>query len=85
MPYVTSVERRALRTGREEGREEGRRAGLLAGLEQILDLKFGEEGRRAFDDVGHIEDLSVLEAVMARLRTATTLDEIRALYQRSNA
>lgn len=49
MPHVTSVERIGIRKGMECGLERGRREGLLAGLEQILDLKFGEQGRRVYD------------------------------------
>jgi len=90
--YITSVERigmqRGLEQGREEGREEGRREGvalgrregLLTGLELAFELKFGEEGRRAFEEVRRIEDVATLDAIAARIRTATRVEEVRALY-----
>jgi len=80
MPYVTSVERIGIRKGMERGRREG----LLAGLELILELKFGEQGRLAYDDIRRVEDVAVLDAITARLHTATVLDDIRALYEGRN-
>lgn len=87
--YITSVERIGRAIGREEGREEGRREGvalgrregLLTGLELAFELKFGEEGRRAFDEIQRIEDLSVLDAIAERLKTATSVEDVQRLYR----
>ncbi len=84
MPYITSVEQigmqKGLEQGLEQGREQGLRQGLLIGLEQILELKFGAAGGRLFEELRHIDDVAVLQAVADRLRTATTLDEVRRSY-----
>ncbi len=89
MPSVVSYERLALedgeRKGREVGREEGlhlgERKGLLLGIEPLLSIKFGEAGEYAFEEIRQIEDVAVLEAIVQRLRTVTSLDDIRVLYQ----
>lgn len=42
MPYVTSVERRALKRGKEEGRQEGRQEGMFLITLRLIKRKFGE-------------------------------------------
>lgn len=37
MPYVTSIERRAIEQGREQGLEQGREQGAVAGQIQLLE------------------------------------------------
>ena len=73
MTYVSSSERIGLRKG------------LLTGLELALEFKFGDEGRRVADEIRQIRDLAVLEAVAERLRTAASVDEVRAVYQSPDA
>ncbi len=92
MPYITSVEQIGIQKGLEQGREQGReqgleqgreqglRQGLLIGLEQILALKFGADGGRLFEELRPIDDVAVLQAVADRLKTATTLNEVRRSY-----
>ncbi len=75
MTYITSVERIGL--------AKGLRQGLLTGLEQILELKFGTEGRPLFEEVKQIDDVALLEAVTERLKTARTPEEVRQVYARS--
>jgi len=97
MPYIPSYERiamedglkqglergveRGLERGLEQGLERGKRAGLLLGLQLALELKFGDEGQHAFTEVQLIEDVATLEVITRRLRTARSLDELRAIYQ----
>ncbi len=91
MPYITSIERMAIEEGLQEGRQEGlqeglqqgKRSGLLLGLELALDVKFGDASRTVVEEMQQIEDVTVLEAIAQRLRIATTVDEVRAIYQRS--
>ncbi len=73
MTYITSVERIGLRKG------------LLTGLELALEVKFGDEGRRVADEIRQIRDVAVLEAIAERLRTATSVDEVRAVYHSPEA
>jgi hypothetical protein len=79
MPYVTSVERRALERGRAEGRDETRREGLLDAIELGLDLKFGKKGLQLMSRMRKVNDLNVLQAVRGIIRTATDLVEIKQL------
>jgi hypothetical protein len=73
MTYITSVERL------------GRREGLLVGLEVALERAFGPAGRAVADELRQIEDDAVLAAVAERVRTATTVEEVRAVYRPPDA
>lgn len=69
MPYekqhVTLEKRRAAKWG------------LLKGIELALDLKFGSEGQRLMPEIGQIDDVEILEAILRSIKTATTLDDVR--------
>jgi len=69
-----------LQQGLQQGVRRGERQGLLAGIELGLELRFGSEGLRLVPEVYKIEDVDVLRAVHAGLRTAGTLDELRRIY-----
>jgi hypothetical protein len=85
MPYITSVERIGIRKGREQGRQEGMREGLLAAIELILEQKFGSEGSDLLPDISEIEDVEQLKAIIAGLQTVNTLEDVRQLYQPTDA
>ena len=73
MAYLTYPERR--------GRAEGRAEGLIEGIALVLRIKFGSAGEALLPEIQQITDLQVLEALMARLETAMTVDDVRALYE----
>ena len=73
MTYISSSERIGLRKG------------LLTGLEVALEVKFGDEGRHVADELREVRDVAVLEAVAERLRTAASVDEVRAVYRSPDA
>jgi hypothetical protein len=75
MPYITSVER--------IGIQKGIRQGLLKGIELGLRLKFGTEGLELLPEISELKDVHLLEAVLSGLETASTLDELRQIYQHS--
>jgi hypothetical protein len=77
MRYVTSIER----MGIEKGRQEGLREGLIAAIELGLELKFGSEGLQLLTKISQIQDLEILEAIKARIKTANNLREIQQVYQ----
>jgi predicted transposase YdaD len=89
MPYLTSIERSALREGlekgrqkgreegREEGREKGREEGLLEGIAVVLQAKFGSAGRKLGPKVRALGALSELRRFARFLKSAKTLDEVR--------
>jgi predicted transposase YdaD len=81
MPYVTTVERRALERGRQEGEQHGRETGLLRGIETALELKFGAAGLQLLPEIQAIHDLEKLDVILQRIRTAATPDELRRLWQ----
>jgi hypothetical protein len=77
MRYITSIERLALK----EGREEGLREGLREGIALDLDAKFGPRARKLLPKVRELQDLTALRALARALKTATTLDEARKHLQ----
>ncbi len=79
MPYLSSIERRAIERGLEKGREEGLREGLCEGIALFLEGKFGPAGRKLLRKVRAIENLEALRALSQALKKATTLDDVRAL------
>jgi predicted transposase YdaD len=81
MPYVTSIERLALKEGLEKGREEGLREGLQRGIALALDLKFGPPARKLLPKVRALSDLAALDALMPAIKTAESLDDVRKLLQ----
>ncbi|MEH2056845.1 MAG: cytosolic protein [Nostoc sp.] len=73
MQYVTSVER--------FGIEKGKLEALLKGIALGLKLKFGESGQNLFPEIESIQDVSVLEAVLEGIDTASTVSQLRQIYQ----
>lgn len=81
MTHMTSIERIGFKRGRQEGRQEGIREGLLAGIKLGLKLKFGSIGLRILPEIYKIEDVDVLRAIQEGLETASTMEELRQIYQ----
>jgi hypothetical protein len=76
MAYVTSWER----IGQDRGRVEG----LLAGLAVALELKFGADGVALLPELRQINDPEVLQQVAERIKTATSVDDLRQVYRTSD-
>jgi hypothetical protein len=72
MTYITSIE--------ELGIEKGRAAGLLDGIAVALDLKFGDAATPVIAEMRQLTDLALLETILAQLKTAATLDDVRRVY-----
>ena len=72
MTYITSIE--------ELGIEKGRATGLLDGIALALDLKFGDGAGPVIAEVRQLTDLALLEAILARIKMAATLDDLRRVY-----
>ncbi|MCY2993534.1 MAG: hypothetical protein NTY19_37495 [Planctomycetota bacterium] len=75
MPYITSVERLAL----EKGHQEGELLGLREGIELALELKFGADGLALMPLVRQVEKIELLRTLRQTLRTAESMDQVRAL------
>ena len=80
MPYVTSIERlgraEGMAVGRAEGRAEAARETILHAIESGMLAKFGEDGGALMPQLRQIDELARLEAILARLWTATSLDDL---------
>lgn len=73
MPYLSSIERKALDRGREEGREEG----LLDGIAILLETKFGKAARKLLPQVQALGTVAELRRFMRFLESTKSLDEVR--------
>jgi hypothetical protein len=70
MPYITSIERLAMRKG------------LLEGLEVLLEIRFGAEGLNLMPELRELYDHEVLRAVLRAAKTAAHPDDLRRLWTR---
>ncbi len=68
---------RAEQRGMQKGKREGKREGLLAGIKMMLKWKFGNAGLALFEEISHVQDSAVLEAIHQAFETANTLDDVR--------
>jgi hypothetical protein len=68
MPYVTSIERLALRRG------------MCRGIESLLRVRFADEGLKLMPEIREIYEEERLEAILTALETATSLEEVRRLW-----
>ena len=90
MPYVTSIERLAIKEGREQGlelgreqgleqgREQGLRQGLLEGIDMDLHAQFGQAGRKLLPKVRALDGLPELRRFARFVKSAKSLAEVRA-------
>lgn len=60
--------------------EHGRAEGLIDGLALALELKFGAVAAPVIADLRQISDLAQIEAILAKIKTAESLDEVRSVY-----
>src|SRR4029079_13037008 len=72
MTFVTYGERIGLARGLAEG--------LVEGIASGLDIRFGAAGAALLPEVRQITDPEVLRAILGRIKTATTIEEVRAVY-----
>jgi hypothetical protein len=77
MPYITSVERRGI----EQGIGQGKRQVLIESLQVCLELKFGSEGLTILPEIAQIQNVEILSAILARLKTVNSIEELRQIYQ----
>ena len=61
--------------------EDKERQGLLSSIELGLELKFGKEGLRLFNEVQQIQEMGLLSAIRAALKFVSDLGELRRIYQ----
>ncbi|MCC5623058.1 hypothetical protein [Nostoc sp. CHAB 5715] len=73
MPYITSVETRAI--------EQGKREGLIESLEVCLELKYGSEGLTILPEIIEIQNVEILRAILTSIKTVNNLEELRQIYQ----
>jgi hypothetical protein len=87
MTYITSIERmgreKGMQQGIEQGLQQGRLLELLDGIALALELKYGVSHPllpQVLDELQAITDVDRLKMVQTAIRTATTLEALRAVY-----
>jgi hypothetical protein len=60
--------------------EHGRAEGLIDGLALSLEPKFGAAAAPVIAEVREISDLAQIETILAKIKTAESLDEVRSIY-----
>ena len=73
MPYVTSVERRAI--------AEGEILGQLKSIEAALESKFGEAALQLMEEIRRIKDPQKLLLISREIPRASTPEELRKIWQ----
>ena len=63
--------------GLQEGEQIGLRKGLLVGIEDVLELKFGSQGKHLLQEITKIVDVDLLQTIRTAARDATALDDVR--------
>ena len=72
MTYITTAERVGIQKGRIEG--------LLDGIALALEIKFGQAGVDLMPEIRQIDNLTLIQAIYERIKTATTADEVQKVY-----
>jgi hypothetical protein len=89
MPYITSIERigrqEGERIGRQKGERSGRREGLIDGIRALLELRFPSDVDTVMPEILQLNDLAVLQALLAAIKSAASLDDVRAVWRRPGA
>ncbi|WP_293065849.1 hypothetical protein [Okeania sp. SIO2B3] len=67
--------------GIEIGEQRGEQRGILSGIEIALELKFGSSGKEIFSEINAIENIQVLETILASIKTVETIEQLRQIYQ----
>ncbi|WP_293132421.1 hypothetical protein [Okeania sp. SIO3I5] len=78
-------EQRGIQIGEQRGiqigEQRGEQKGILSGIELGLELKFGSSGKEIFSEINTIENIQVLETILASIKTVETIDQLRQVYQ----
>jgi len=72
MTYITTAERVGIQRGRIEG--------LLDGIALALEIKFGTAGIDLMPEIRQIDDLTVIQAIYERIKSAATPAEVQQVY-----
>lgn len=80
MQYVTSFERIGFQKGIEQSQNQVRQA-LLKSISLGLKFKFGDRGQNLLPEIESISDVDLLETILETIDTASTVSDLRQVYQ----
>jgi hypothetical protein len=72
MAYITTAERVGIKKGRIDG--------LLDGIALALEIKFGPAGIDLMPEIRQIDDLTLIQAIYERIKSATTPAEVQRVF-----
>ena len=79
-PWYQQILQEGVKIGEQRGIEIGQQGGILSVIELGLELKFGESGKEIFSEINTIENIQVLETILASIKTVETIDQLRQIY-----
>ncbi len=62
--------------GKQEGMQQGRQEGILMGIEDLLEVKFGENGLKFISEIAKISDIDRLREIQRVIKESQSLDEV---------
>ncbi|MDQ7054868.1 MAG: hypothetical protein Q9P14_19025, partial [candidate division KSB1 bacterium] len=77
MPVLTTAEKKGI----QQGIQRGTIAGLKMALQDILELKFGEAGKKLYQKIEPVEDLEVLQRLRHALKKAKNVAAAEKIIQ----
>ena len=76
-------EERGEKRGEKRGVKLGEKKGLLSGIAMGLELRFGDEGLQLLPEIQALDEIEILEVILAAIKTASSLEELRGVYRES--
>lgn len=61
---------------KDKGRQEGMQQGMLMGIEDLMDVKFGENGMRLVPIIGKIKDIERLREIRQIIKNSQSVSEV---------
>ena len=80
MAKRVSIDWDAYQAGKKTGLSLGYMEGINVGIKVIAELKFGAPNAQFLQEIAEMNDPGFLEWLLQRMKTASSLREIRALY-----
>ena len=61
--------------------QDGMEKGMIKGIRLGLKLKYGSEGLCLIEEIDKIKDVLILEKIVDKIESSTSLEEIRNVYK----
>ena len=82
---VSKSEQRGFEQGFKEGFKEGFKKGFKKVIPICLEVKFPEAGLRLNEEIQKLEEVEILDRILAEIRNVNSVEELREIYQNDRA